>query len=64
MKLEEITHKLKSGELTSPKQIRETISSLNGVLMIPCLLMSQGNLIYRARLIEDINEIIGKVQMN
>lgn len=57
MKIEEITQFLKRGNFSTPQQIREIISLLKDVYMVPSLIMNQGSILYRARLINDISEI-------
>lgn len=57
MKIEEVTQLLKRGHFSSPQQIREIIFLLKDVYTVPSLIMNQGNILYRARLINDIRDI-------
>lgn len=57
MKIDEITHLLNYRKFEFPDQIREVFSSLKDVCLIPSLILSQGTKLYRARVINNVEEI-------
>ena len=57
MNIEEITNLLSRGKFKSAEEIKKLISSLKDVYVVPSLIMAQGTLLYRARVIDNINEI-------
>lgn len=57
MNIEEITRLLSREHFDSPQQIKDVIFRLKDVYVVPSLTMAQGNLLYRARPINDLGEI-------
>ena len=57
MKIEEITKLLSREHFNSHQQIKDVISLLKDVYVVPSLIMAQGNLVYRARPINNLGEI-------
>ena len=57
MNINEITNLLKRGSFKNPAQIKSVIYSLKDLYMVPSLILTKGAYLYRARIIDNIEEI-------
>lgn len=57
MKINEITNLLKLGQFENPAQIIKILHAIKDAYMVPSLILAKGTCLYRARIVDNVDEI-------